>query len=189
MTYSESEITGLLASWRAGNSSAEEQLLRIIYPRLKAIAANRLKGAGASISLQTTDLVHEAFLRLVGQEHTSWANRGHFFAISARLMRRILVDHHRRRKAAKRGGREILVSLDELPALIGEPATDWIRVDESLRRLGSIDPVAERVVELRHFSGLKVEEVVEVLGVSRATGIRKWRFAKAWLKNHLEGSP
>lgn len=178
-------ITELLAEWRGGDEAAERQLLELVYPHLRAIAANRLREERDKRSLETTDLVQELFVKLLGQRKSSWRNRVHFFAIAARLMRRIVVDRARRRQRIKRGAGVVQVTLEEIPQLRADTDPDWLWIHEALTELGQIDPLAERVVELRFFAGLTESEAAEVLDASRTTVGRRWRFARAWLEERL----
>ncbi len=179
------QITALLAHWRAGDEAAEGEFLALVYPHLQAIAANRLRAERTDRSLETTDLVQEAFVRLLGQQQAGWKNRAHFFAIAARLMRRVLVDRQRRRQRLKHGNDAVKVALAELPEIAADTAPDWLALHQALQRLGAIDPMAERVVELRFFAGLTHLEAGEVLGCGHATIERRWRFARAWLAQEL----
>jgi len=179
------QITELLGQWRGGDEEAEHALLHLIYPHLRAMAANRLRREGADGAFETTDLVQEVFVKLLGQRQSNWRNRTHFFAIAARLMRRILVDHARERQRLKRGAHVVRVALDAVPEIASDSSTDWLSLHESLTALGTIDGLAEQVVELRFFGGLTEEETGVVLGSSRATVGRKWRFARAWLEQNL----
>ena len=156
---------------------------------MRSIAANRLRDEASDRSLETTDLVQEAFVKLLGQREANWENRAHFFAIAARLMRRIVVDHARRRHRLKRGAGAIKLHLDELPEIAADSSTDWLWLHELLKELGEIDPQAERIVELRFFAGLTESEASEVLGSARSTVTRKWRFARAWLQQRLSEDP
>lgn len=185
MTEYPGEISELLSQWRGGSADAEERLLSLVYPRLRAIAARHLPDNPRPVTLQTSDLVNEVYLRLVGQERTDWKNRAHFFSIAARLMRRIVLDEARRRRRDKRGGGAIRLSLEEVSEERRTPAVDWLELDRALQELAVIDPTCEQIVELRFFAGMTVEEVAEVLGVSDSTVKRSWRFARAWLRDRL----
>lgn len=180
-------FTTLLADWRSGDDSAEGRLVEMVYPHLKAIAANRLRHGNPGHSIDTTDLVQEVFVKLIGQRKSDWRNRAHFFAIAARLMRRIVVDRARQRESLKRGADVVKVSLASLPDLPAQTNPDWLELHRSLTELGEIDPLAERVTELRFFAGLTETETAEVLDSSRRTVARKWRFARAWLEQKLQG--
>ncbi|MBL8989079.1 MAG: sigma-70 family RNA polymerase sigma factor [Gemmatimonadales bacterium] len=183
----EHAVTRLLHELSAGNEHAVEQLVPLIYAELHAIAERQMRRERADHTLQPTALVHEAFLRLVGNE-TSWQNRQHFLGVAAQAMRRILVDHARRQKARKRGGGADKIELDEqLIAVGGESGEglDLEALDEALTRLAELDARQARIVELRFFAGLDVEETAAVVGVSPATVKRDWQFAKAWLKREL----
>ncbi len=178
------EITTLLADWRGGDAQAEERLMVLIYPQLRRIAAQRLPREDRRLTLETGDLVQEAYLMLLGQD-AEWHNRGHFFSVAARLMRRIVIDYARRRSRVKRGGGQHRVTLDEVPVLTGENAADWLDLDAALTELARIDARAARIVELRFFAGMTVDEVVPILGLSAATVTRNWRFARSWLRHRM----
>lgn len=175
------EITQLLIKLRGGNRTAEEKLIQLIYKELRRIAANRLKNEGANPSWQPTELVNEAYLRLTRIEDIDWKSRSHFFAVSATLMRRILVDHARTNLAKKRGDRMTTISLTEdiYPAPHREP--EILALDEALERLAKLDERQSKIVELRFFAGLSEEETGNVLSISTRTVKRDWRAAKAWL--------
>lgn len=181
-------ITQLLDDWSGGNRAALERLLPIVYGELRRLARRELRRERAGHTLQPTALVHELYVRLVDQRRASWENRAQFFAVAAQLMRRILVDHARARVAAKRGGSSPRVSLDEAGDAIDvaiAPAFEVLAVDRALTRLTLLDPEQARIVELRFFSGLSVDETAHVLGRSPRTIKREWRLAKAWLYRHL----
>ena len=179
-------VTQLLQEWSRGDRTALDKLIPIVYEELRRQAANYMRRERPGQSLQTTALVHEAYLRLVDQRAVEWQNRNHFFAIAAQLMRRILVDHARRHQAVKRGGPEIkLMPLDDAEAALDEEI-DLVALDEALTRLSLLDEQQSRVVELRFFSGLSVEETADVIGVSTRSIKREWRAAKAWLRRELE---
>jgi len=181
------DVTALLRAWGGGDETALDQLVPLVEAELRRIAHACLYGERAAHSLQATALVNEAFLRLVSVRDVDWQNRVHFFSISARLMRRVLVDMARARHAEKRGGDAVRVTLDE--AVIPDPAyaPDLIRLDDALRALTAFDARKGRVVELRFFGGLSVEETAGVLGVSGKTVARDWEFAKAWLQREMQG--
>jgi len=187
MPQSSENVTQLLVDWSKGNKEALDRLVPIVYEELRRQASRYLRRERAGHTLQTTALIHEAYLRLVDQRNVHWQNRAHFFGIAAQLMRRILVDHARTRKRAKRGGSNIRVSLDEATALATSRELDIVALDEALERLGEIDSQQSRIVELRFFSGLNVEETAEVLKISPATVKREWRIAKAWLHREISG--
>ena len=187
MSPSSHIVTQLLQEWSGGDREALDRLLPLVYEELRQQAARHLRRERPGHTLQTTALVHEAYLRLVGQREVRWQNRAHFFAICAQLMRRILTDHARRRLAAKRGGSQLRLTLDEASDSAGEGGVDILAVDEALTKLSAIDPQQGRVVELRFFSGLSVEETAEVLGVSARTVKRDWSVAKAWLHREIGG--
>ena len=181
-----SHITQLLVAWGEGNQDAREQLLREVYGELRRIAHHHLRRERAGHTLQTTALVHDAYLQLVDQRSVQWQNRAHFFGIAAHLIRRILVEYARRRTADKRGGRDaIRVPLDSgIAAQRRDVAV--VAVDDALNALAIIDPQQSRIVELRFFGGLTVEETAAVVGISPRTVKREWRMAKAWLQRELE---
>jgi RNA polymerase sigma factor (TIGR02999 family) len=180
-------ITELLVGYGRGDKEALDQLMPIVYDELRRQAARYLRREQAGHTLQTTALIHEAYLRLVDQRHVQWQNRAHFFGIASQLMRRILVDHARTKKRVKRGGSDIKVSLADANVAVKGQDLDVVALDEALDRLAQIDEQQSRVVELRFFSGLTVEETAEVMGISKATVKRDWSVAKAWLYRELSG--
>ena len=186
----ESDVTRLLQAWREGDRAALDDLIPLVYRELHGIASRHLSRERPDHTLQSTALVHEAFLRLLGQRSVDWQNRAHFFAIAASQMRRILVDHARRNVAGKRGGPARPSSIDEgfdieAPA-IGLGRVDALALDSALQQLEAIDPTQGRVVELRYFGGLTIEETAAVLGLSSGSIKREWTTAKAWLFRALE---
>lgn len=185
MTSAPPNVTGLLRDWSNGDRQAQDKLFGAVYNELRRQAARYMRREPAGVSLQTTDLIHETYLRLIDQQHVDWQSRLHFFAVSAQLMRRILVDHARRRQAAKRGGSEIRLPLEETIGISTERDLDFVALDEALIRLGEIDPRQVDVVELMFFSGLTVEETAKVLQMSKRTVNRDWKVAKAWLRREL----
>ena len=178
-------VTVLLRAWGRGDEEAREKLLPLIYAELRRRAAARLRRERREHSLQPTALVHEAYLRLVGQE-VAWKNRAHFFGLASQMMRRILVDHARGRKRGKRAGGWIRVELDEAVAISEQRDVDLVLLDQALVELSELDPRHGRIVELRFFGGLTVEETAEVLGVSEATVKRDWSLARTWLYRRLK---
>jgi len=178
-------ITDLLVSYRRGDKESLDKLMPAVYDELRRQAARYLRREQPGHTLQTTALIHEAYVRLVDQHNVQWQNRAHFFGIAAQMMRRILVDHARTKKRAKRGGSDIRVSLDDATVAVKGQDLDVVAVDEALTRLAKIDEQQSRVVELRFFSGLTVEETAEVMGISPATVKRDWSMAKAWLHREL----
>jgi len=187
VTASLPNVTAMLREWSNGNRQAQDQLFQVVYNELHGQAARYLRREQPGLSLQTTDLIHEAYLRLIDQRHVEWQNRLHFFAIAAQVMRRILVDHARSRQAAKRGGSNIRLPLDEAIATVTVtgPDLDFVALDEALNKLADIDSQQSKVVELRFFSGLSVEETARVMSVSERTVKRDWHVAKAWLRREL----
>jgi RNA polymerase sigma factor (TIGR02999 family) len=175
-------LTQLLVVWSDGNREALDELLPLVHQELHRLAHYYLRRERAGHTLQTTALVNEAYLRLIDQRHVRWQNRAHFFGIAAQMMRRIIVDHARTQHYRKRGGDARKVPLDEATlAVAQERAADLLALDEALQRLAEIDPRKSRIVELRYFGGLSVEETAEVLQVSTITVMRDWSTAKAWL--------
>ncbi len=185
-----SDVTQILSAIEEGDPSAAEQLLPLIYDELRKLATQKMAQEAPGQTLQATGLVHEAYLRLVGPENgDGWDNRGHFFAAAAEAMRRILIENARRKRLVKHGGEGRRVELNEAILAIKAPSEDVVALDEALVRLGEEDPVKARLVELRFFAGLSLNEAGKVLGISRATTSRYWAYAKAWLKCELqEGS-
>ena len=177
--------TEMLRDGSNGDRQAQEQLFRAVYNELHRQAARYLRHEHTGLTLQTSDLIHEAYFRLINQQDVEWQNRLHFFAIAAQQMRRILVDHARSRQAAKRGGSDIRLPLEEAMGVSGERDLDFVALDEGLTRLAEIDSQQSQVVELRFFSWLSVEETAKVLGVSERTVKRDWNVAKAWLRREL----
>jgi RNA polymerase sigma factor (TIGR02999 family) len=180
------EVTALLRAWSGGEADAFERVLPLVYDELHRMAARYLVGERSSISLQATALVNELCLRLLGWEPVRWENRGHFFGVSAGMMRRALVDIARRRRAARRGGPDaVRVPLEETQIAAAEPGADLLAVDAALQRLAAEDPRKAQVVELRFFGGLSVEETAEALGISVRTVHSDWAFARAWLYREM----
>lgn len=177
------EITHLLARCTTGDSEALQRVTPLVYAELKALANRALRGERAGHTLQTTALVNEAYLRLFGQEATPKANRAQFLALAAQAMRRVLVDHARRRLAVKRPSSEQRISIDEID--LPEFANDLIGLDEALQRLVVVSPRQAKVVDLKFFAGLELEEVADVLEIARPTVVRDWRMARAWLRREL----
>lgn len=183
------EITDLLLAWRGGDAAALAELMPITYRSLKAVAA-RLLRAERGRALETTGLVHEAYLRLADLDRVGWQDRAHFFAMSARLMRQILVDHARAQRRLKRGADLVHVTIDELePKADTTRPADLVALDDALRDLAAVDAERARVVELRFFGGLDRDAIAEVMGISSATVSRRWRSARAWLVQYLAASP
>ncbi len=180
-----SNVTQLLLDWRAGDSGALDRLMPLVYEELRRMANYYLRRERANHTLQTAALVNEAYLRLVDHEGIAWQNRAHFFGVAAQAMRRILVDHARSRNYAKRGGGAYHVSLDEAATLVEERAAELIALDDALKQLAKIDLRKCRVVEMRYFGGLSVEETAEALGISAITVARDWNTAKAWLMREM----
>lgn len=180
-------VTDLLLAWGAGDRSALDRLVPLVYRELRQIAARARRGEAPGQTLQTTALVHEAYLRLVDQRRAQWQSRTHFFAVAAQAMRRVLVDEARRRRADKRGGRKPLQFVEGFDVAV-EIDEELLAVDEALGALQAVDPELARLVELRFFGGLTVDETAEVLGVSAATVGREWAAARAWLQREIGGA-
>ena len=176
-----SETTQLLRAWASGDQDALEQLTPRVYDELRRIAGHFMQGERPGRTIQTTALVHEAYLKLIDVTNVDWQHRAHFFAVSAQIMRRILLDRARRRVAAKRGGAAPRLNLDEVPDIGSGRARELIALDDALNALAKVDPRKARVIEMRFFAGLSVEETAEVLKVSSDTVKRDWRLARAWL--------
>ena len=182
---SRAEVTGLLLDWGNGDRAALDRLLPVVYAELRRLAGGYLRKERRDHTLQPTALVHEVYLRVIDQDRVRWQNRAHFFAIASQLMRRILVDHARRRHSSKRGGRHAPVSLGEIPDWPAGRDVDMVAFDEALARLAILDPRQSRIIELRCFAGLTAEETAAVIGVSAPTIRREWAVAKAWLYREL----
>jgi RNA polymerase sigma-70 factor (ECF subfamily) len=185
------DVTALLLSWSAGDGEAPAQLMPLVYDELRRLARGYLRRERADHTLQPTALVNEAYLRIVDQTRVSWENRAQFFGLAARLMRNILVDHARERAAQKRGGdgnnQGQRLSLDEMRVAVDERAAELVALDEALKSLEKFDERKSRIVEMRFFGGLSVDETAAVLGVSDKTVMREWRIAKMWLHRELSG--
>jgi RNA polymerase sigma factor (TIGR02999 family) len=184
-------ITEMLGRWGAGDRSVERALVEAVYPALRSIAQNQVLRQSGAFTLQATELANEAYAKLFHQQGAGWNDRTHFYAIAAMVIRRVVVDHARRRSSDKRGGGMPFVALEDLhddqaPQI--DDTVDWIALDAALDALAAFDPDCARVVELKFFSGLSVEKIAEVEGSSTATVVRRWRFARAWLAKHVDGS-
>lgn len=188
------EITSLLKAWSAGDAAALERLIPLVHKELRRLARHYMRSERAGLTLQTTALVNEAYLRLVGAKETGWRDRAHFFAVGAQMMRRILVDAARARTSAKRGGQAVRVTPSSTLALTeglnfsSERDRELVCIDEALEAMAQMDPRKARVVELRFFAGLSVEETAEVLKISPQSVMRDWKLAKAWLTRELKNS-
>ena len=178
-------VSQLLRAWAGGDLQARDELVPLVYHELRKRASGYLRHERPDHTLQATALVHEAFLRLAGQNRVAWQNRGHFYAAAAQMMRRILVDYARERLAAKRPGAALRVDLDESIQAPEAPGSDILMLDEALNELSTMDPRQGQIVELRYFGGLSEQEVAEALSVSRATVTREWRRARAWIFDRL----
>jgi|ERR1051325_2301595 RNA polymerase sigma factor (TIGR02999 family) len=180
-----SEVTQLLREWNAGRPEARDQLMRLVYDPLRDIAERHFYREREGHTLQPTALVHELYVRLADQRRVDWQDRVHFFAVAAQVMRRILVDHARRKKSDKRGGDAISITIDTALEVCEERDFDLVALDLALERLGEIFPQQARIVELRFYGGLTIDETAEALGISAATISREWTMARAWLRRAM----
>jgi RNA polymerase sigma-70 factor (ECF subfamily) len=187
-TPSTHEVTQLLLDWSDGDQAAFDALMPLVYDELRQMARRYMSRERPGHTLQTTALVNEAYLRLVDQKRVHWQNRAHFFAVASQAMRRILIDYARKQRYAKRGGGAPKISLEEAAVMSQERAADLVALDEALTTLASIDPQQSRVVELRFFGGLTIEETAEVLKLSVDMVKREWATAKAWLSREMSNS-
>jgi RNA polymerase sigma factor (TIGR02999 family) len=185
MTLSPKQVTELLIEWREGDENALDRLMPLVYQELRRMAAHYMRGEREGHTLQASALVNEAYLRLADHRNMQWQNRAHFFGVASQAMRRILVDHARTRGYQKRGGGAEKVALDEAMVVSAAPEADIVALDEALHELARFDERKSRIVELRYFGGLSVEETAEVLGVAPITVTRDWNTAKAWLLREL----
>lgn len=183
-----SDITRILTAIEQGDTAAASQLLPLIYDELRKLAAQKLRHEHPGQTLQATALVHDAFIRLVGDEpRKAWGGRGHFFAAAAEAMRRILVENARRKGRVKHGGGRLRVGLDPAFVVAAEPDEDILALHDALDKLATIDPAKARLVELRFFAGLTSDEAAEVLGIAPSTADRHWTYARAWLRREVQG--
>jgi RNA polymerase sigma factor (TIGR02999 family) len=182
------DVTRLLVNWSNGDRQALEALLPLVYDELRLLAGRYLRRERVGHTLQSTALVHEAYLRLIDQRNVQWQNRAHFFAVAAQMIRRILVDHARKTQSEKRGGQAPRLSLDEAMAVAQDRDVDLVALDDALNGLAEIDEQQARIVELRFFGGLSIEETAEVLKISPATVKRDWVMAKSWLYREMTGN-
>jgi RNA polymerase sigma factor (TIGR02999 family) len=185
---SPNEVTQLLQNWKNGDKTALDKLMPVVYDELRRIASRFLKQQRPNHTLQTTALVHEAYVRLVGKQDMEWQNRAHFFGVAARMMRFILMDYALAQQTEKRGGGNLKLSLDEAMTLPEKNELDVAALNDSLNTLAEVDERRSQIVELKFFSGLSNEEVAEVMGISLATVNREWRMARAWLQSELSKS-
>jgi len=181
-----SDVTRILNAIERGDAKATEELLPLVYEELRVLAAQKLSHEAPGQTLQATALVHEAYLRLVGDEPQSWENRGHFFAAAAEAMRRILVDNARRKQARKSGGGQKRVPLDLVDVADLATPEEIVVLDDALARLATEDPQAAEVAKLRLFAGLAIDQAAKAIGVSRATAYRQWTYARAWLRSEIQ---
>ena len=181
------EVTQLLLDWNNGDKAALDKLVPLVYKEMKRLAAHYMRRERPGQTIQTTALVNEAYIRLVDYKRMRWQDRSHFFAVAAQVMRRILVERARSRHQAKRGGGAQKVSLDETAMLSDERSEELLALDDALMRLEALDPRKSRIIELRFFGGLNIEETAEVIGLSPTTIQREWRSARAWLYRVISG--
>jgi len=185
MTTAPQEVSQLLRAWNDGDQTALDKLMPLVYQELRQMAKRYMSRQNPGHTLQTSALINEAYMRLVDQKEVQWQNRAHFFGVAAKAMRHILVDYARSRHAAKRGGEARVVSLDEATVVSAEPTAELLALDDALQSLAAFDQRKSRVVELRYFGGLTVEETAEVLKVSPETVALDWRLARTWLLREL----
>ena len=179
------QISKLLDDWCQGRQEVQEELMPLVYDELRRLARRYLRRERPDNTLQSAALVHEAYLRLVQQEHTPWQNRAHFFGLAAQMMRHILVDHARNRRAVKRGGGAPRLTLDTKIAMLRNPEMDLVALDDALTKLAALDAQQSRIIEMRFFGGLSIEETATVLEISPATVKREWATARAWLQREM----
>jgi RNA polymerase sigma-70 factor, ECF subfamily len=186
MTATSSQpVTALLERWSNGDNSARDALIPLVYDELRRIARRCLSGQSSNHTLQPTALVHEAYLRLAKRDSLGWQNRAHFFAMAAQMMRQILVDHARKHAAAKRGANPVTVVIDDAAAVSKAPSLDLLALEDAMQRLARLDPRQCRIVELKFFGGLSIEETAEVVNISPATTKREWATARLWLHHAM----
>lgn len=188
MSLPADNVTRLLSAWTGGDQQALDELMPLVYAELHRIARRCWSGQQPGQTLQPTVLIHEAYLKLVGQSGTTFSNRGHFFAVASIAMRQVLVNHAQANLTQKRGNGRVTVSLDEVDSPLQKEAQEVLALNDALKELGKLDPRKGRVVELRYFGGLSLEETAEVLGVSTITVTRDWQMARAWLARELGAS-
>lgn len=178
-------VTELLARWNKGDLAARDALIPLVYDELRRIARHFLASQSPGHTLQPTALVHEAYLRLARRDSVDWQDRAHFFALSAQMMRQILVDHARKQAASKRGANPVTIVIDEASAISKAPSLDLLALDDALERLASLDPRQSKIVELRFFGGLSIEETAQIVNISTATTKREWATARLWLHHEM----
>jgi RNA polymerase sigma factor (TIGR02999 family) len=185
-SLSPKEITQLLVAWKSGDQEALDKLMPLIYDELRRLAKHYMRGERAGHTLESVDLVNEAYLRLIDANNINWQNRAHFFGVAAQIMRNILVDHARKRVYAKRGGAgQQRLTLSKANRIANKPDMDLVALDDALKDLASLNSQQTKIVELRFFGGLSIEETAEVLGIGHATVEREWKMARAWLRREL----
>lgn len=184
---SESEVNNLLAAWSEGSKSALDEMMPLVIQELRKMAHTHLRKENGKHTLQTTALINEAYFKLIEQKNVKWQNRSHFLAIASTAMRRILLDHAKERMREKRGGGAAHVELEEAFSMSREKSAELIRLDDALNHLAEIDLLKSRIVEMRHFGGMSVEETAEALGIAPITVMRHWSLAKSWLRREIAG--
>jgi RNA polymerase sigma-70 factor (ECF subfamily) len=179
------QITEMLSAWNDGDKTSLEGLVPLVELELKRIARRYLRKESANVTLMTSDLINEAYIKLLKQREPQWKNRSHFFAISSIIIRRILINHARDRSTAKRGGSAVLLNIDDIEIMSSKQSVDLVNLDESLENLAKLDPLKARIVELRYFGGLSTAEIGEVLGLTTIAVDRNWKLARAWLASQI----
>ena len=185
MSIPTNDVTQLLVSWSKGNKEALDRLVPLVYSELRRLARRYMGRESPGHTLQTSALINEAYMKLVDRQNIQWQNRAHFFAVAAQVMRHILIDHARTRNYAKRGAGARKISLDETAVLSDKRAADLVALDDALNALAEIDPRKSRIIELRFFGGLSIEETAEIMEISTVTVTREWRTARAWLRREM----
>ena len=183
----ETEVSQILTAWNEGDKSALEEILPLVIQELRRIAHAHMRREGVNHTLQTTALINEAYLKLNDQKNVQWQNRSHFFAIASKVMRRILLDYAKTRLRDKRGGGTIHIEFEDVANISVEKSKELVALDDALNRLAEVDPLKSRIVEMRHFGGMSVEETAEALEIAPITVMRHWGLAKAWLRREIIG--
>ena len=184
----EDQITSLLVDWSKGDELAVEQLMPLVYDQLRAMAKRHMRNQAPGHTIQTTELIHEAYLKIAGRSESSWQNRAHFFAVAAKAMRHILVDYARSKQSLKRGGSGVKVAFEDNMAVSAERPDEIVALDDALRHLAGLDERKSRVVEMKFFAGLNIEEIAGVLNISPETVKRDWQFSRTWLFRELSAA-
>lgn len=185
MVRAPNRISKLLIAWSSGDEESLDRLIPLVESELKMIARRLIRKENANFSLQVSDLVNEAYIKLVDQRSVKWANSSHFYAVASLIMRRILINHARDRVAGKRGGAALVLNIDNVEVMSTDRSAELLLLDDALARLTELDPLKGRIVEMRYFGGLTIEDVAEVLGLTPAAVFRNWRLARAWLARQI----